>query len=779
MEHRSFLGWILNRFTALQIYTILSLIVTISTFPLAYLWIINHLARTHVLDLQIESIEYEDSLKSLFNRLQKHRLMSQRFLSGYPEFKVDLENLDRQVEEALQQVKNSETSLQSQLVPSGYFIPFFDAKQFETNWQTLSQRAPDLTIEKSNQLHNFLIHLIRTHFTSNRTHLFDVPLSQYIIIENVLSRLPILQDNVDKFALLAENAVELKSLTPERVIYIRDIAVLIQANLTYIKNLIDHESSLDSPNNRFLEKIKKEMDPQTRSMITDYYKSVENLVNTVQTRLLNSPTPAINLSQLTTQSDEVLEEGSKLWDRGLDILKENFAQERDLFFLQMWGILLLTYSLMGICFFIGLAVTLNKTRRFNHITKSMDSFAKGDLSIRIPIHYEDQVDHLGVSFNQMANKLEETINTFYELLEATNSLAKGQLFTRISLKPSNEEFKEDVIAFNKMAENLENIIRRLERLGITLTTSATEIAGASKEQEKNIIEQEATTREITVAANEISSTAKEFANTMNEVSQAAEHTAGLAVKGKESLINMETIMKQMVEASTNIASKLAVLNEKAGNITTVITTITKVADQTNLLSLNASIEAEKAGEYGKSFAVIAREIRRLADQTALSTLDIEKIVNEMMTAVSSSVMGVDDFTQEIKNGVEEVKKVTEQLALIIEQVETFATRFELVNQGMQAQLAGASQINESLAQLSQTAQQTTESIHQFHRTIQELNSAANELRTLTPFIQENMHAEEDNVMSPKMAFADSIYSSESGYPKKKGLSELSTRKPTL
>ncbi len=171
--------------------------------------------------------------------------------------------------------------------------------------------------------------------------------------------------------------------------------------------------------------------------------------------------------------------------------------------------------------------------------------------------------------------------------------------------------------------------------GTQLSSSTTEIAAAAKEQEVTIVEQEATTKQIAATANMISTTAKDFAMTMNNISTTAEQTSTLAALVKSGLGKMESVMRQMVEASANIAGKLAVLNEKAGGITTVITTITKVADQTNLLSLNAAIEAEKAGEHGRSFAVIAREIRRLADQTATATLDIKKMVNEMMSAVSA------------------------------------------------------------------------------------------------------------------------------------------------
>src|SRR3990172_5250125 len=135
---------------------------------------------------------------------------------------------------------------------------------------------------------------------------------------------------------------------------------------------------------------------------------------------------------------------------------------------------------------------------------------------------------------------------------------------------------------------------------------------------------------------------------MNEVSAVAEQTAALANSGQAGLTRMEKIMPQVMEAARSINGKLAVLNEKAANINQVVTTITKVADQTNLLSLNAAIEAEKAGEYGRGFAVVATEIRRLADQTAVATLDIEQMVKEMQSAVSAGVMSVEKFSKKVE-----------------------------------------------------------------------------------------------------------------------------------
>jgi Methyl-accepting chemotaxis protein (MCP) signalling domain len=138
--------------------------------------------------------------------------------------------------------------------------------------------------------------------------------------------------------------------------------------------------------------------------------------------------------------------------------------------------------------------------------------------------------------------------------------------------------------------------------------------------------------------------------------------------------------------------------------------ITRVADQTNLLSLNAAIEAEKAGEYGRGFAVVATEVRRLADQTAVATYDIGQIVKEIQSAVTAGVMGMDKFSQEVRRGMQEVQHVSGQLSQIIQQVQALAPRVESVNEGMQAQTTCAEPITEALIQLSGAAQQTVVSL---------------------------------------------------------------------
>lgn len=304
----------------------------------------------------------------------------------------------------------------------------------------------------------------------------------------------------------------------------------------------------------------------------------------------------------------------------------------------------------------------------------------------------------------------------------------GDLSGRLNLE-RKDEFGAVETGFNDMMTELTALVSQAQRSSVQVTTSVTEIAATSKQQQATATETAATTTEIGATSREIAATSRDLVRTMTEVSSAADQASVLAGSGQQGLARMEDTMHSVMGAADLVNAKLAILNEKAGNINQVVVTIVKVADQTNLLSLNAAIEAEKAGEYGRGFAVVATEVRRLADQTAVATYDIEQMVREIQSAVSAGVMGMDKFSEEVRRGMAEVQQVGEQLSQIIHQVQALAPRVLMVNEGMQAQATGAEQINHALVQLGDASSQTVESLRQASFAIDELSQVAVGLRS--------------------------------------------------
>ena len=312
--------------------------------------------------------------------------------------------------------------------------------------------------------------------------------------------------------------------------------------------------------------------------------------------------------------------------------------------------------------------------------------------------------------------------------EAADRVSKGDLTVPIAQATSSDESGQLMRSMSLMDANLNSLVGNVKQAGIRLNSTATEIAATSKQQEASSATFGAASNQIAAAVKEISATGRDLVKTMESVNSIAVETAQLAGSGQTSLQNMELVMKDLDGATASIADKLNAINERSQKITTVVTTITKVADQTNILSINAAIEAEKAGEYGAGFLVIAREIRRLADQTASATLDIEQMVQQMQGAVSSGVMEMDRFADQVRRGVREVASAGSQLTEIIDRVNRSTSSFKQVNESMQAQSEGAQQISDAMASLVSNANQTVQSVREFGRAATDLQTAISLLR---------------------------------------------------
>lgn len=314
------------------------------------------------------------------------------------------------------------------------------------------------------------------------------------------------------------------------------------------------------------------------------------------------------------------------------------------------------------------------------------------------------------------------------ITSAADRIARGEVNIEIPKTKGTDEAAQLSRSFEQMVAQLGGLIGQVQQSGVQVNSSAVEIAAVAKQQQATASEVASTTTEISSTAKEMSATSTELLKTADQVSLVATETASLATQGKTNLARMESIIQQINDASAAITSRLGVINEKAGNINTVVTTITKVADQTNLLSLNAAIEAEKAGEYGKGFSVVATEIRRLADQTAASSGDIERIVKEMTSAVAAGVMGMDKFAEEVRRGANEIGDTRRQLDEVVTQVQSLAPSVETLHEGMRAQTQGAEQISDALSQLGEAARQTADSIRDSSRAVEQLNEATHGLQ---------------------------------------------------
>ncbi|PTX99711.1 hypothetical protein DB346_17995 [Verrucomicrobia bacterium LW23] len=277
----------------------------------------------------------------------------------------------------------------------------------------------------------------------------------------------------------------------------------------------------------------------------------------------------------------------------------------------------------------------------------------------------------------------------------------------------DDESAELMVATHHMLRHLSNLLGQVQRLSVGLRSTSTQIASAARQQATSFAGFTTSTKQISASAEEISTNADQLVETMRTVKEVSSQTAATLEDGKSNLTGVGEAMRDIERATDSISSRLNVISQKAGSIGSVVMVINKVADQTNLLALNASIEAAKAGDAGLGFGVVAREIRTLANQVAVSVRDIEHMVSEMQSAVTNGVQEVQTFTRKVGDSVEKSAQVSGAFSSSIEEVQKLSPRFKEVHQGMRNQADSARQISTAMAQLKEGAAQSAASLQEF------------------------------------------------------------------
>lgn len=686
-KYVSFIEKLFSRFTLVQKFILISLIFGTSII-VAISWMISSQNQAiKIVSLEIMGNKYEQHIRKIYENIDLHRNEIKEILTKKKNDRSRLLQLENEINSAFSDLVQFDRQHEEKLYTKP--IDFeqrgtrnLKPEELQQHWNDLIQNMFQLKPEESNKMHLALLEDLQglvLYITETSALLQDPQIDNYYLIHTLSWLLTENLKTVPFIAIKLEDYQAEKKTDPKKAEQdlkkIKEWLTIFKLHLAETKNDIRKVVVYDKNINHNLEFEKKLQQPYQALM--EAFEQYSDLVE----ENISDNDPELTAQEIANDIKNIYTQNFALSDvisGTLETILENrLAKLKQ----DQWIAVSITLAIALIAFILGIVVMKSITRPLNQMMTAAASLGKGDLSVRVPVVYDDEVGKVSQ-------------------------------------------------AFNKMADSLQDLLKQLQWAGIQLTTSTSEIAATAQQQEKTVLDQESAIKQIAGTIQGISETTKNFARTMKDISNAAEKTSSFATSGKEGLHQMEKTMKHMVDAVSNISAKLAILNEKASIITGVVTTISKVADQTNLLSLNAAIEAEKAGEHGRSFAVIAREIRRLADQTANATFDIEKMVSEMISAVSTGVLGVDQFSEEVNSGVTQVTIAREQLSKIIEQVQQLTKNFESVNEGMQAQFLGAAQINESILHLSGSAQQTSESIRHFHKSIEQLNKAAQELKSM-------------------------------------------------
>lgn len=317
-----------------------------------------------------------------------------------------------------------------------------------------------------------------------------------------------------------------------------------------------------------------------------------------------------------------------------------------------------------------------------------------------------------VYLSEMMSKIEET----------------GDLTAKIEMKSADESGKM-ADAFNSMIAKFNNVIREIHASSQALASASEELSASSVQIAGGSQAQSAKAAQVSTAAQQMNATLLEVAKNVSGLSTAAKEASGVAVKGGETVSDTITSMNGISETARVSSGIISTLGGRSQDIGKIISVIEDIADQTNLLALNAAIEAARAGEHGRGFAVVADEVRKLAEKTMKATKEICVMIKLMQDETTRAISSMEAEVAAVNDGVTLARQAGSALESIVAGVETVSGMARQITTATEEQSAATEQISGDIESVASVITETSSNAQQIARASQEIAELASDLKS--------------------------------------------------
>lgn len=322
-------------------------------------------------------------------------------------------------------------------------------------------------------------------------------------------------------------------------------------------------------------------------------------------------------------------------------------------------------------------------------------------------------------------------NPIKRISEQIVRVGDGDLTVNISSDSRLDEIEILSITFQKIVAGLKGITRQIKEGADVLASSATQMLTLTSQLAASATETAASVNETTTTAEEVKQTANLSSQKARHVSEIVQKTAQISQNGKKSIEETINEMNHIREQMESIAESIVRLSEQSQDIAEIVATVDSLAEQSNLLAVNASIEAAKAGEYGRGFSVVAQEVRSLAEQSKQATTQVKKILNDIQKATSAAVMATEQGSKAVERGVKQSIETGMSITAITNSISEAAQVGIQIAASSQQQLAGMTQIALAIENIKNASNQGAEGAKQLELASRDLDELSHKLKIIT------------------------------------------------
>jgi methyl-accepting chemotaxis protein len=318
-----------------------------------------------------------------------------------------------------------------------------------------------------------------------------------------------------------------------------------------------------------------------------------------------------------------------------------------------------------------------------------------------------------------------------DFVSKVTDLARGEGdLTKLIKVTSNDEFGLLADEINSLVEKIRGIISQIAHTSEQVSTSAVELQSNAAQMAAGAEEVAAQAETVATAGEEMSATSGDIAQNCQMASEGSQQASAAAVSGTQVVNETIAVMDSIAERVTKSAKAVESLGSRSDQIGEIVGTIEDIADQTNLLALNAAIEAARAGEQGRGFAVVADEVRALAERTTRATREIGEMIKAIQQETKGAVIAMEEGVREVARGSEKAADSGRALEQILQQINDVNSQIHQVATAAEEQTATTSEISNNMQQITEVVAKTSRGAKDSANAANKLSVLANDLQRI-------------------------------------------------